>query len=257
MTCRSHSHRGFSLVELSIVLVILGLLVGGVLGGRSLIKAAELRAITAEKSNFTLALNNFRIKYNALPGDFNRATDIWGAAASCDGWTGALSADGATCNGDNSQNFATSAADDSISRTDREVITAWQHLSNAGLVEGSYNATFPMENGISRPVSKYDGANWSFLRIGAFIGYFSTHQLTDYLFFNQAIATLTPEEAWNIDQKTDDGRPATGFMMNLSGEAQPDCTANSDGSVTDDDDIQSDYRLSFDGVACSPYFRLQ
>lgn len=59
---------GFSLVELSIVLVILGLLTGGILGGQSLIKAAELRAVTTELDAFQTATNTFRQKYFALPG---------------------------------------------------------------------------------------------------------------------------------------------------------------------------------------------
>lgn len=74
------SRSGFSLVELSIVLVILGLLTGGVLGGRALIRAAELRAITQEKEAFVTAVNTFRAKYNALPGDMRNATQFWGRA---------------------------------------------------------------------------------------------------------------------------------------------------------------------------------
>ena len=53
----------FSLVELSIVLVILGLLVGGILGGQSLIKAAELRSITSDIESYRVAVNSFKIKY--------------------------------------------------------------------------------------------------------------------------------------------------------------------------------------------------
>ena len=45
--------QGFSLVELSIVLVILGLLTGGILAGQNLIRAAELRAVTTQINNFS------------------------------------------------------------------------------------------------------------------------------------------------------------------------------------------------------------
>jgi len=54
--CRRH---GFSLVELSIVLVILGLLTGGILGGQSLIRAAELRSIASDLFRYGTAVNSF------------------------------------------------------------------------------------------------------------------------------------------------------------------------------------------------------
>ena len=57
----------FTLVELSIVLIIVGLLVGGVLTGQALIRAAELRAITTEKDKYITTLYAFRDKYQALP----------------------------------------------------------------------------------------------------------------------------------------------------------------------------------------------
>lgn len=62
---------GFSLIELSIVLVILGLLIAGVSGGASLIKSAELRAATAEYKNFTTAMGAFQTQFDGLPGDYN------------------------------------------------------------------------------------------------------------------------------------------------------------------------------------------
>src|SRR5476649_1014388 len=68
------SHRGFTLVELSIVLVIIGLIIGGVLVGRTLIEAAAVRAQIAQIEQFKTAVNTFRTKYNALPGDMLNAT---------------------------------------------------------------------------------------------------------------------------------------------------------------------------------------
>ena len=72
--------RAFSLVELSIVLVILGLLTGGILAGQSLIRAAELRAVTTEYQRYVAAVQTFRDKYMALPGDMPNAIAFWGAA---------------------------------------------------------------------------------------------------------------------------------------------------------------------------------
>ena len=72
--------KAFSLVELSIVLVILGLLVGGILTGQSLIRAAELRSVTTEFSQYQTAVMTFRDKYFAIPGDMKNARDFWGAS---------------------------------------------------------------------------------------------------------------------------------------------------------------------------------
>lgn len=69
---------GFSLVEISIVIVVIGLLVGGVLAGRSVIRAAELRAVGTEMNNYVTAIYQFRDKYSGLPGDLVNATLYWG-----------------------------------------------------------------------------------------------------------------------------------------------------------------------------------
>src|ERR1700709_989380 len=61
--------RGFTLIELSIVLVIIGLIVGGVLVGRDLINAAQLRAAISQIERYQTAVNTFRAKYGAIPGD--------------------------------------------------------------------------------------------------------------------------------------------------------------------------------------------
>src|ERR1700712_2007792 len=67
---------GFTLIELSIVLVIIGLVVGGVLVGQDLIKAAGVRATISQIEKSNTAVNTFRSKYDGLPGDLATASAI-------------------------------------------------------------------------------------------------------------------------------------------------------------------------------------
>lgn len=64
---------GFTLIELSIVLVVIGLIVGGVLVGRDLIYAAETRAQISQIERYQSAVNTFRGKYDYIPGDIAAA----------------------------------------------------------------------------------------------------------------------------------------------------------------------------------------
>ena len=73
----STSTRGFSLVEMSIVVVILGLLVGTIISGKSLMRASELLSITTEYDMYKQAAKGFKDKYQWLPGDMPNATSFW------------------------------------------------------------------------------------------------------------------------------------------------------------------------------------
>jgi prepilin-type N-terminal cleavage/methylation domain-containing protein len=126
--------NGFSLIELSIVLVILGLLTGGVLTGQNLIRAAELRSITTEFQNYQASVMTFRNKYMALPGDMVNATSFWASAGGtgADAICFAVESTGAeTCNGNGDGSIGELGAPS-------ERYRFWQHLANAGLVQGSY-----------------------------------------------------------------------------------------------------------------------
>ena len=214
---------GFSLVELSIVLVILGLLTGGILGGQSLIRAAELRAVGTEYNRYVTATQTFRDKYFALPGDMTNATAFWGATdpspATCIVTVGSGTQ---TCNGDGNGRVETTA----LTATHySEVFTFWQHLAQAGLVEGTYTGRVGAGGGgesttSNSPRSKYQQALWfpfnwntSFSGTAQYDGSYR-----DNLFqFGAFAAGGTPanpvmraEDAWNLDTKMDDGRPAYG-----------------------------------------------
>ncbi|MFM7859741.1 MAG: type II secretion system protein, partial [Flammeovirgaceae bacterium] len=69
-------NKGFTLAEISIVIMIIGLLVSGILVGQDMIRAAEMRSILTEKDKIVTKVNLFRNKYLALPGDMSNATEF-------------------------------------------------------------------------------------------------------------------------------------------------------------------------------------
>lgn len=71
--------NGFTLIELSIVLVIVGLLAGGVLAGKALIQQAEIRAAASQFKKMETAYRTFQVKYNCIMGDCPNATAFFGA----------------------------------------------------------------------------------------------------------------------------------------------------------------------------------
>jgi len=204
----------FSLVELSIVLVILGLLTGGVLTGQNLIRAAELRSVTTELNNYQTAVMAFKDKYLAFPGDMSNATDFWGAKTGCGATPSGTGTQ--TCNGDGTGLISSD-----------EKFTFWQHLSNSGLIEGSYTGepltgTYIAGPGENLPVSKFPNGIWSVTHwnvIGNssnFDNNYGNHFLYGAIsvapWINSS-AVLSPIDAWGIDKKIDDGMPATGKLL--------------------------------------------
>ncbi len=205
-------NTGFSLVELSIVLVILGLLVGGVLSGQSLIRAAELRRVTSDAERFMAAHRLFQDKYFSPPGDMTNATQFWGVAAG-NGANAAcrdfVSTGLPTCNGNGDGLI------DSDNNIIYEEMRYWQHLSNAGLIEGRYTGTYNASGdytpGVNVPSGRIkSSAIW-------YIYSDAPNELAVYLMeVSDGSRILKPEEAWNIDTKLDDGIPNRGKVRPYS-----------------------------------------
>jgi prepilin-type N-terminal cleavage/methylation domain-containing protein len=249
--------RGFSLVELSIVLVILGLLVGGVLSGQSLIRASELRAVTEEYMRYSTAIGAFRDKYFAIPGDMANATAFWGKDnANCPGNTGTAATPG-TCNGDGNGIVGPAAA---ISGTGED-FQFWKQLALAGIIEGNYTGLSGPASladgviGTNGPKSKLGNAGWSIYGTGIAgdAWAYQTDYGNEFIFGTTSVGNLTdnavlkPEEAWNIDTKIDDGLPGTGKVIARFWN-------NACASATSNTDYTDGYKLSNTALACALNF---
>lgn len=109
--------KGFTLIEIAIVLVIIGLLLGGVLKGQELINTARVRALNNTVDGVTAAWFSFQDRYRAFPGDYTQATvnlpGIVDAAGDGDG--------------------------DGQVNTDPERNNVWVHLEAAGYITGGYS----------------------------------------------------------------------------------------------------------------------
>ncbi|MFN7185069.1 MAG: prepilin-type N-terminal cleavage/methylation domain-containing protein [Alphaproteobacteria bacterium] len=91
---RRSFQKGFTLVELAIVLVILGLLAGGILVGQDLIQAANTRNAIAQIGTYNTATNAFNSRYNGIPGDLRNVGNIFTGITNANGGNGQGDADG-------------------------------------------------------------------------------------------------------------------------------------------------------------------
>ena len=114
------NQKGFTLIEIAIVLVIIGLLLGGVLKGQELINTARVRALNNTVDGITAAWFSFQDRYRAFPGDYTQAdVNLPGAPTSGDG------------NG--------LVGDDAGADSPAERAMVWVHLQAAGYITGGYD----------------------------------------------------------------------------------------------------------------------
>ncbi|MCB1694072.1 MAG: prepilin-type N-terminal cleavage/methylation domain-containing protein [Pseudomonadales bacterium] len=211
--------RGFTLIELSIVLVIIGLIVGGILVGRELVTVAENRATISQVEKFSTAVNAFRNKYGALPGDMPPPKALRLGFFAVTGPTGGTFGvqDG------NGRIYPNSTV---------EVVGFWRHLSDAQMIDGSYGTAV---SGV--PLNPTDGSipsSLSFTQIGpvapaaksgsgAYVLPYEHPQIANsFLLGRVQIDTLggvsdvfgghSAVNAFSLDLKLDDGRPYSGSV---------------------------------------------
>lgn len=212
---------GFTLIELSIVLVIIGLVVGGLLMGNEMIEAARLRAQIKQAEEYGTAIAAFKNKYGNLPGDLS--------LAQCQQFgfvnTGTACAGHNANDVDNNGQIEGTVANLDTGRGSPAIYlwggvrAVFSHLTQASLIPGKYieNTNIAYGDGESYPamamnkgyglwVTSMEDRAWLYLgmtksQVGA-----SSPEIINF----STKGVMTPQQAYSLDAKLDNGIPASG-----------------------------------------------
>lgn len=251
--------EGFTLVELSIVIVIIGLIVGGILVGQDLIKAAEVRAQVSQIEGYQATVNTFKSKYNAIPGDLSKANVYFANTHDSHNGNGNGILEGGTSNAPLTGTSTTATY---------EITFFWEHLSKADMINGSFNGiqtgatvgeSFPKAKIGTGGIGVYHNGVSNVFHIGVANASGTTYSTAP---------NLTAADALGIDTKMDDGLPLSGSVRAVNGISSPavyagpgtDATSCLSGHVstmggratTETDD----YLLSNDETLCQLQIRM-
>lgn len=216
------NRQGFTLLEISIVLILIGLLAGALLVGKQLISAAGLRAQVNQVRQFQIATVNFRNKYGYLPGD------IPSTLASRIG----LATRGATAGKGDGNGIIEGVDNLNANSGDHylmgEASAFWTDLATVGMIEGKYSGSPTVANQVVStlfPPGKQSGTYvyiWSGQTYSDTMttNHFAINRLDGGMSASGVMTTysvtgalgFTPFEAWDMDTKFDDGAPLNGKL---------------------------------------------
>ena len=269
---KTTTQKGFTLVELAIVMTIIGLLIGGILKGQELMLNARVTATIAQVRSYEAAATTFRDSFAALPGDMiNAGSRLPGCSAvpaNCNPGTGPGTGGNSIIGLPNwSSNWASQFAGPG-GTAQRETVLFWMHLLLADLISGVSQeglAASVAQWGVTHPQARING--------GFVVGY--GDGLTDQPGGNAAASTrpvglllalnttpdaalsdtagvqaLTPAKAAQIDRKMDDGRPSTGFVQGYGLPASCNATVGTPA-------VANSYNEANTGNDCGIIFRIQ
>lgn len=194
----------------------------------------------------------------------NNATRFWGrnnTHASCVTNSAAAVTAPGTCDGDGDATYDNASA---VSRTG-ERFEAWKQLALAGLIEGSYSGlagsgtTEDHDPAVNAPQSRVSNGMWTISTLDNYVGNGTLYALDygDFLRVGREGVSgpteplLRPEEAWNLDTKMDDGKPARGRIVSSHWDTL--CSAPDTG-VAANTNLNASYRLTDNSLQCSLIF---
>jgi prepilin-type N-terminal cleavage/methylation domain-containing protein len=192
---KMRSDKGFTLVELAIVLVIIGIILAGIIKGQELITNAKIkRAFNAQKE-IAAAVYTYYDRYGFYPGDDPQAATKFTNPVVTNGNANALIAVGA----------ASTAANFACATTGTEQCDLWSELRQAGIISGS---------GFRNPTHPYGGAiAVSYFNMPA-VGAGSTAQLAHWI----QLQNIPYDVAQILDRQFDDGAAGTGTIRSSAGD---------------------------------------
>lgn len=202
---RNSRQGGFTLIEIVIVLVILGLLMGGVLKGQELITSARVRSVTALIDGVKASFYGFQDRFRGLPGDYMMADQT-------------LRCPGGPCLRGNGDGVIERNATPLSGSEPNEATLVWTHLAASGLLNGSYvmsaGETVPTDaNTPKNPFNIY-------MQI-VYDGRYADKMTPPANRHNLKTGALMPVEiAAEVDRKADDGSGISGtFRFSTYGDA--------------------------------------
>jgi prepilin-type N-terminal cleavage/methylation domain-containing protein len=207
------AQKGFTLVEIAIVLVIIGLLLGGILKGQEMITQAKIKNVIADMTGVSAAMYGYQDRYRALPGD-DKLASRWG-----------LTPPGTAGNGVIEGTYVPAAATN-------ETALFWDHLRRAGFVSGT--GTDSPFNAVTGKMGVQTG-DGSGAAPGGVLGTAAGTNLFSGLIM--CSANLPDKIAISVDSQTDDGKGSTGSVRALKGGPNPALALNGAASDYTEDGV--------------------
>lgn len=228
----SKKQSGFTLIEIAIVLVIIGLLLGGVLKGQELINTARVRALNNTVDGITAAWFSFQDRYRAYPGDYSAATtNILATAVNGDG------------NG--------IVGDLGGANNEAERLQVWIHLEAAGYIVGNFTPTvgaIANNDEYACPIATCPDNGFG---TGMVLSYGQEDQASTIDAHELITGRGIPVEVLaELDRKVDDGLSTTGAMQVADGDAT-DWNAVASAACING----TDYQLLTPSTNCAAVFR--